>query len=166
MSNLVYSIMARVRAFVFDVDGVMTDGRLLITDEGKLLRTFHIRDGYALRKAVERGYPVVIVSGGKSEGVVRRLNQLGITDIFMDAQEKESVLLNWLNARGISGDQLVYMGDDMLDIPAMNHAALRACPSDAVQEVKNISNYISSLPGGAGCVRELIESILKVQNQW
>lgn len=166
MSNLVYSIMARVRAFVFDVDGVMTDGRLLITDEGKLLRTFHIRDGYALRKAVERGYPVVIVSGGKSEGVVKRLNQLGITDIFMDAQEKESVLLNWLNARGISGDQLVYMGDDMLDIPAMNHAALRACPSDAVQEVKNISNYISSLPGGAGCVRELIESILKVQNQW
>lgn len=166
MSNLVYSIMARVRAFVFDVDGVMTDGRLLITDEGKLLRTFHIRDGYALRKAVERGYPVAIVSGGKSEGVVKRLNQLGITDIFMDAQEKESVLLNWLNARGISGDQLVYMGDDMLDIPAMNHAALRACPSDAVQEVKNISNYISSLPGGAGCVRELIESILKVQNQW
>lgn len=166
MSNLVYSIMARVRVFVFDVDGVMTDGRLLITDEGKLLRTFHIRDGYALRKAVERGYPVVIVSGGKSEGVVKRLNQLGITDIFMDAQEKESVLLNWLNARGISGDQLVYMGDDMLDIPAMNHAALRACPSDAVQEVKNISNYISSLPGGAGCVRELIESILKVQNQW
>lgn len=166
MSNLVYSIMARVRVFVFDVDGVMTDGRLLITDEGKLLRTFHIRDGYALRKAVERGYPVAIVSGGKSEGVVKRLNQLGITDIFMDAQEKESVLLNWLNARGISGDQLVYMGDDMLDIPAMNHAALRACPSDAVQEVKNISNYISSLPGGAGCVRELIESILKVQNQW
>lgn len=166
MSAPIYSLLQQVNAFVFDVDGVMTDGRLLITEEGHLLRTFHIRDGYALRRIVESGYAVAVVSGGKSEGVIKRLRQLGVSDVYMNAQEKESIVLDWMKLRGIESRQLAYMGDDLLDIPAMKHAAIKACPADAVQEVKSISNYISPLNGGEACVRELIELVLKVQNRW
>jgi len=166
MSLPIHSLFPQIRAFVFDVDGVMTDGTLLITDDGKLLRTFHIRDGYALRKTVDAGYAIAVVSGGHSEGVVKRLQQLGIQDIFMDVQEKENTVLDWMKQRQISTSGLAYMGDDLLDIPAMNHAALKACPADAVREVQAIANYISPLKGGAACVRDIIELVLKVQNRW
>lgn len=166
MSVPIYSLLQQINAFVFDVDGVMTDGRLLITEEGHLLRTFHIRDGYALRRIVESGYAVAVVSGGQSEGVIKRLRQLGVSDIYMNAQEKEPTILDWMKQRGVESRQLAYMGDDLLDIPAMKHAAIKACPADAVQEVKSIANYISPLNGGDACVRELIELVLKVQNRW
>jgi 3-deoxy-D-manno-octulosonate 8-phosphate phosphatase (KDO 8-P phosphatase) len=166
MSAPVYSLLKEIRAFVFDVDGVMTDGSLLITEEGNLLRTFHIRDGYALRRLILSGYHLAVISGGRSAGVIKRLQDLGVSDIFMDAQEKEDVLQNWMKRKDIRGSGLAYMGDDLLDIPAMNLAALKACPADAVSEIKNIANYISPVKGGAGCVRDLIELVLKVQNQW
>lgn len=166
MSLPIHSILNDIKAFVFDVDGVMTDGTLLITEEGKLLRTFHIRDGYALRRAIQAGYSMAVVSGGQSEGVIKRLKQLGLTDIYMDAQEKESVLLDWMKWRGIHSNNLAYMGDDVLDVSAMKHAALKACPADAVQEILSIANYISPVKGGQACVRDLIELVLKVQNQW
>jgi len=166
MSTPLYAAIKKISAFVFDIDGVMTDGSLLITDEGKLLRTFHIRDGYALRRIIPTGFHLAVISGGRSDGVVKRLLDLGVSDIFMDAQDKETVLLEWMRINGIPASNLAYMGDDLLDIPAMQHAALKACPADAAQEVKTIANYISPLNGGKGCVRDLIELVLKVQNQW
>jgi 3-deoxy-D-manno-octulosonate 8-phosphate phosphatase (KDO 8-P phosphatase) len=166
MSAPIYSLLKEIKAFVFDIDGVMTDGTLLITEDGNLLRTLHIRDGYALRRLILSGYHLAVISGGRSAGVVKRLQDLGVTDIFMDAQEKEGVLQDWMLRHGILASSLAYMGDDLLDIPAMNLAALKACPSDAVTEIKNLANYISPVKGGAGCVRDLIELVLKVQNQW
>lgn len=166
MPSSIFPLLHRITAFIFDVDGVMTDGRLLLTEDGRSLRTFHIRDGYAIRKAIREGYSLAVISGGRSEGITHRLKELGLTDIFLDAQEKEPVLLKWLKDKGIQPDALAYMGDDILDLESMKHAALRACPADAAVEVKSIANYISPRQGGDACVRDLIELVLKVQNRW
>lgn len=166
MPSSIFPLLHRITAFVFDVDGVMTDGRLLLTEDGRSLRTFHIRDGYALRKAIREGYRLAVISGGRSEGITHRLKELGLTDIFLDAQDKEPVLLAWMKDKGIGQDALAYMGDDILDLESMKHAVLRACPADAAIEVKSIANYISPRPGGDACVRDLIELVLKVQNRW
>jgi len=161
MPDTLLPLLHRIKSFVFD--GVMTDGSLLLTEDGHSLRTFHIRDGYAIRKALQEGYCLAVISGGRSEGIRHRLQGLGVTDLFLDAQEKEPVLRQWMADRSIEPDALAYMGDDILDLGAMAHAALRACPCDAVPEVKAIANYISPRPGGKACV---IELVLKVQNRW
>lgn len=166
MPSSIFPLLHRIKAFVFDVDGVMTDGRLLLTEDGRSLRTFHIRDGYAIRKAIREGYGLAVISGGRSQGITLRLQELGLTDIFLDAQEKEPVLLKWLKDKSIKTDTLAYMGDDVLDLDSMKHAVLRACPADAAVEVKSIANYISPRQGGDACVRDLIELVLKVQKRW
>lgn len=166
MPSSIFPLLHRITAFIFDVDGVMTDGRLLLTEDGRSLRTFHIRDGYAIRKAIREGYSLAVISGGRSEGISHRLKELGLTDIFLDVQEKEPVLLKWLKDKGIQPDALAYMGDDILDLGCMKLSALRACPADAAVEVKSIANYISPRSGGDACVRDLIELVLKVQNRW
>ncbi len=155
-----------IKAFVFDVDGVMTNGSLLLTEDGHYLRSFHIRDGYALHKAVSLGYKIAVISGGKSEGVEKRLRGLGLKDVFMGQNEKAPVLKKWMLYEKISSAELAYMGDDILDIEAMQSASIMACPADAVSEVKSISNYISPINGGEGCVRDLIQLVLKAQDHW
>ena len=161
-----YTIARSIKAFVFDVDGVMTSGALLLTDEGNYLRSFHIRDGYAIRKAIEAGFKIAVISGGIAEGVEKRLRHLGVEDIYMNTNEKEAVLVRWMHTHHISSDQLAYMGDDILDMSSMNHAVLKACPKDAIHEIKSIANYFSSRTGGDACVRELIELVMKIQNRW
>jgi len=158
--------LSKIKAFAFDVDGVMTDGSLLLSEEGKYLRIFNIRDGYAIRKAVNEGFKIVVISGGKSEGVERRLRDLGVMDIYLGIDEKTPVLLKWLKSNSVELDDLAYMGDDILDLEAMQYANLKACPADAVPEVKSRANYISPLSGGKGCVRDLIEIVLKAQGRW
>ena len=162
----IYALANNIKAFAFDVDGVMTSGALLLTDEGKYLRTFHIRDGYAIRKAIDEGFKIVVISGGIAEGVEKRLKHLGIKDVYMNTNEKEPTLLQWMVDHGITNNQLAYMGDDILDISGMNHASIKACPADAVFEVKSIANFFSLKNGGDGCVRDLIELVLKVQSKW
>ena len=166
MADTLFPLLHRINSFVFDVDGVMTDGSLLLTEDGHSLRTFHIRDGYAIRRVIQQEYNLAVISGGRSEGIRHRLRDLGVKDLFLDAQEKEPVLLKWMANRNIEPQSLAYMGDDILDLDAMAHSALRACPNDAVSEVKAIANYISPRPGGKACVRDLIELVLKVQNRW
>ena len=158
--------LIKIKAFAFDVDGVMTDGSLLLTEDGKYLRSFNIRDGYAIRKAISAGYKIVIISGGKSEGVEKRLRDLGVMDIYLGIEEKTPILLKWLKSNEVNLEELAYMGDDILDLEAMQFANLKSCPSDAVPEVKSIVNYISPLAGGKGCVRDLIELVLKAQDRW
>jgi 3-deoxy-D-manno-octulosonate 8-phosphate phosphatase (KDO 8-P phosphatase) len=158
--------LSKIKAFAFDVDGVMTDGSLILSEEGKYLRTFNIRDGYAIRKAILQGYKIVVISGGKSEGVERRLRDLGVMDIYLGIDEKTPTLLKWLKANAVELEALAYMGDDILDLEAMQYANLKACPADAVPEVKSIVNYISPIAGGKGCVRDLIEIVLKAQDKW
>ncbi|TCK64854.1 3-deoxy-D-manno-octulosonate 8-phosphate phosphatase (KDO 8-P phosphatase) [Winogradskyella wandonensis] len=155
-----------ITTFIFDVDGVLTDGTVTVTTDGEMLRTMNIKDGYALKTAVDRGYNVCIISGGSNEGVRKRLEGLGITDIYLGAQNKIEQLEDYFNKKNIKYSQTLYMGDDIPDYPVMKLAVLPCCPQDAVPEIKNISKYISHKNGGKGAARDVIEQVLKVQGQW
>ncbi len=155
-----------IRAFVFDVDGVLTDGTVHVTESGEQLRSFNIKDGYALQLAVKRGYPVAVISGARSEGVRLRLRGLGITHIYLAIENKTETFQAFIREHELHPDQIVYMGDDIPDLPVMKLAGLPVCPADAADDIKAISGYISPRSGGQGCARDIIEKVLKVQNRW
>ncbi|MGO3262742.1 KdsC family phosphatase [Mesonia sp.] len=159
-------ILNDITTFVFDVDGVLTDGTVHVSSEGELLRSMNIKDGYALKKAVKSGYTVCIISGGKNEAVRKRLNGLGITDIYLGVEDKVECLEKLFDSHGIKAENVAYMGDDIPDLYPMRLIGLPTCPQDAVPEVKAISKYISHKNGGKGCGRDLIEQVLKVQGKW
>lgn len=158
--------LQNITTFVFDVDGVFTDGSLLITSTGEMLRKMNVKDGYALKTALAKGYNVCIISGGTNEGVRERLSALGVTDIYLGAHQKENPFKEFLQTKQIKPEEILYMGDDLPDIPIMKLVGLATCPQDAVQEVKAISKYISHKNGGEGCVRDVIEQVLKVRSDW
>ncbi|SHH68652.1 KdsC family phosphatase [Winogradskyella jejuensis] len=155
-----------ITTFIFDVDGVLTDGTVTVTTEGEMLRTMSIKDGFALKTAVDMGYNVCIISGGSNEGVRKRLNGLGIKDIYLGAHNKIEQLEDYFNKKGIADSQALYMGDDIPDYPVMKLVALPCCPQDAVPEIKAVSKYISHKNGGQGAARDVIEQVLKVQGKW
>lgn len=158
--------LKNISTFVFDVDGVFTDGSLLITTDGEMLRKMSVKDGYALKTALQKGYNVCIITGGTNEGVHKRLKGLGVTDIYMGAHHKSEPLTEYLGQNTISPENVLYMGDDLPDIPPMKMVGLPTCPQDAVPEVKAISKYISHKNGGDACVRDVIEQVLKVRGDW
>ncbi|UII79806.1 HAD family hydrolase [Flagellimonas sp. CMM7] len=155
-----------ITTFVFDVDGVFTDGSILITTQGEMLRKMNVKDGYALKTALQKGYNVCIISGGTNEGVKERLKGLGVTDIYLGAHHKQDPLEEYLNINNIDSKNVLYMGDDLPDIPPMKRVALATAPQNAVAEVKAISDYVSHKNGGEGCVRDIIEQVLKVRGDW
>ena len=165
MSELI-SLFQQVKAFVFDIDGVLTPGDVLVTEEGHQLRRVNIKDGYALQHAVKQGYPIAIISGGKSEGMRKRFEGLGIPYIFLGQQHKEAAFETFLNQTGLTAADIAYMGDDMPDLPLLKRVALPCCPQDAAIDIKECATYISPIAGGQGCVRELIERVMKIQNTW
>ncbi len=156
----------QITTFVFDVDGVLTDGSLLIFDDGQMIRKMNVKDGYALQLALKRGYKVVIISGGTSEAVRERLNKLGITDVFLKVHNKKDILTEYIMQHHLSWNEVLFMGDDIPDYIVMQMVGLSCAPADAVSEILRISNYISSVNGGAGCVRDVIEKVLKLNNDW
>lgn len=155
-----------ITTFVFDVDGVFTDGTVLVTTGGELLRRMSVKDGFALKTAVKKGYNVCIITGGTNEGVKARLKALGVTTFYMGAHNKAEPLGEYLDVYGISSENVLYMGDDLPDMAPMQKIALPTCPQNAVQEVKAICKYISHKNGGDGCVRDVIEQVLKVRGDW
>ena len=155
-----------ITTFVFDVDGVLTDGTIQISTQGELLRTMNMKDGYALKAAHQAGYTVCIISGGKNEGVRSRLRGLGLTDIYLGIQDKVEQMDEFFDIYSIKPEQVLYMGDDIPDYYAMQQIGLPCCPQDAVAELKNISKYVSHKKGGKGCVRDVIEQVMKVQGKW
>ena len=155
-----------ITTFIFDVDGVLTDGTITVTTSGEMLRKMNIKDGFALKTAVDAGYNICVISGGSNEGVRSRLKGLGITDIYLGASNKIEQLDEYLDIYNINPEQVLYMGDDIPDYPAMKMAGLPCCPQDAVPEIKAISKYISHRNGGKGAVRDVIEQVLKVQGKW
>jgi len=159
-------IMPQIDTFIFDVDGVLTDGNIIIFPNGELIRQMNTKDGYALKTAVDLGYNVCIISGGTNEAVKSRLRGLGITDIYLGAHHKVEQLDEYLDIHDINPENVLYMGDDIPDYPVMQMVGLAACPKDAVPEIQSISNYISQRKGGKGCVRDVIEQVLKVQDKW
>lgn len=158
--------LAQITTFVFDVDGVLTDGSIQISTDGELLRTMNIKDGYAMKYAREQGYTICVISGGKNEGVRQRLRGLGITDIYLGCPDKVEQMEEFFDIYDISHNEVLYMGDDLPDLYAMKKTGLPCCPQDAVAEIKEISKYISHKKGGKGCVRDVIEQVLKVQGKW
>ncbi|MET2985149.1 KdsC family phosphatase [Aureibaculum conchae] len=159
-------LMPQITTFIFDVDGVLTDGKVTIFPDGQLIRSMNIKDGYALKTAVENGYNVCIISGGTNEAVKSRLRGLGITNIYLGAHHKVDQLEEYLDIYNIKPENVLYMGDDIPDYPVMEMIGLPTCPKDAVQEIQNISLYISQKKGGNGCVRDVIEQVMKVQDKW
>lgn len=167
MNNQNYKkTLRQITTLIFDVDGVLTKGNLLVTSDGSLLRTMYVRDGYALKKAVDSGFNVCIISGGKNEGVRKRLEGLGITDIHLGIDDKVKVLKAYFEEHHIDPQNAAYMGDDIPDTYPMKLVGLPTCPQDAAPEVKILSTYISHCNGGEGCVRDLIEQVLKIQEKW
>jgi len=158
--------LQQITTFIFDVDGVLTDGIVTVTTSGELYRSMNIKDGYALKTAIERGYNICIISGGTNEGVRKRLEVLGITDIHLGAKSKTQLMFDYLKTNNISSDTVLYMGDDIPDLKPMQEVILPCCPKDAVLEIKNASKYVSHKTGGKGCVRDVIEQVLKAQGKW
>jgi 3-deoxy-D-manno-octulosonate 8-phosphate phosphatase (KDO 8-P phosphatase) len=158
--------LKQITTFVFDVDGVLTDGMVLVTTEGELLRKMNVQDGYAIKTAIQKGYRICIISGGTNDGVSKRLKGLGVEDVFLGAHDKEAIFGQYLQHHGIDAEHVLYMGDDIPDIPAMSKAGLPCAPQNAVPEVKATCNYISHKNGGEGCVRDVIEQVLKVRGDW
>ncbi|GAA4312058.1 3-deoxy-D-manno-octulosonate 8-phosphate phosphatase [Compostibacter hankyongensis] len=162
----VLELFRTVRTFAFDVDGVMTDGTLQLLENGALSRKMYIRDGYALQLAVKKGYRVVVISGGSAGSVRSRLESLGIKDIFLGVQDKASVLAGYVAEHELEWSSLLYMGDDVPDYTAMQMTGIPVCPADAAPEIKAICRYTSPFSGGKGCVRDVIEKVLKLHHHW
>ncbi len=158
--------LEHISTFIFDVDGVLTNGTIAVTTSGEMLRTMNIKDGYALKTAVNKGFHVCIISGGTNEGVRLRLEGLGITDVFLGAHNKIDQLNQYLEKHQLNIKNVLYMGDDLPDFPVMKLVGLPCCPQDAVPEIKAISKYVSHKNGGKGAVRDVIEQVLKVQGKW
>ncbi len=156
----------KIKCFVFDVDGVLTNGKLLIMPNGLMARSMDIKDGYALQLAIKKGYQVWIISGGNSDEVKDRLQKLGVSEVFMKVKDKLSLLKELVVLNKINLDQVMYMGDDMPDYEAMKAVGLAACPSDAAADIKAIATYNAIAKGGEGCAREVIEKTLKLNDHW
>lgn len=166
MAKSYKEIMNDITTFVFDIDGVLTDSSVHITPTGEMLRIMNIRDGFAMKAAIESGYQVCIISGGSNEGVRIRLKNLGITDIYLGTPDKVESFHEYCDGHQINPEQVLYMGDDIPDYHVMKLVGLPTCPQDAVAEIKAISKYISHKNGGKGAVREVIEQVMKVQGKW
>jgi 3-deoxy-D-manno-octulosonate 8-phosphate phosphatase (KDO 8-P phosphatase) len=155
-----------ITTFVFDVDGVLTDGSLFVLPDGLMARRMNIKDGYALQLAVKKGYNVVIISGGNSPEVKERLVKLGITEVWMQVTDKLAVLEKFMQQHQLNRSDVLYMGDDIPDLQVMQAAGLPCCPADAAQEIKEKATYISHLKGGDGCARDVIEKVMKLRGNW
>lgn len=166
MSKSYKELMNDINTFIFDVDGVLTDGTVHVSQTGEMLREMNIRDGFAMKAAVESNYHVCIISGGSNEGVRIRLRNLGINDIYLGSPDKVETFKEYCDIYNIKPEQVLYMGDDIPDYHVMKLVGLPTCPQDASPEIKEISNYISHKNGGKGAVRDVIEQVMKVQDKW
>jgi len=158
--------LADITTFVLDVDGVLTDSSVYILENGVLMRKMNTRDGYAIKYAINQGYRFIVITGGKSQGVIKRLNNLGVKEIYSGVQDKLEVMDDLIETNQIDLSRAVYMGDDLPDYESMRLVHLAACPNNAAPEIRDICHYISPYKGGEGCVRDLIEKVLRVQKQW
>lgn len=162
----VYQKLKNIRCIIMDVDGVLTDNTIICAENGEMLRVMNVLDGYAIKVLLEQDFYLCVITGGGSVGVIRRLNHLGIRDIYDKTFNKLEVLKEYLQKNDILPEQVAYIGDDIPDISGMLHCGVRFCPADARPEVRAIAHYICKNKGGKGCVREIAEMILKLQNKW
>ncbi|MCB0706418.1 MAG: HAD-IIIA family hydrolase [Saprospiraceae bacterium] len=156
----------QISTFIFDIDGVWTNSQLLITEEGHLLRSMNTRDGYAAKKALAEDYRICVITGGNSLGVEKRMRALGVRDYYSGVHDKLDVYKNYVEGLQLNEEEILFMGDDLPDYPPMRRVGLPVCPADAAPEIKSICRYISPFNGGEGCVRDVIEKVLKLKDLW
>lgn len=161
-----YARLNAVTTFILDVDGVLTDGKLLITEEGKELRSMHTKDGLAIRWASDCGYRILVISGGNSEGVVKRMQKLGAERVYMNCKDKLVLAQKLGKELGFGLNECLVMGDDLADLALMKAAGVAVAPADAAHEILEIAHFISSFKGGEGCVREYIEKVMRLHDKW
>lgn len=162
----VLPVFKKIKAFVLDVDGVLTDSSVLVLNDGQMARRMNIKDGYALQLAIKKGYKVLVISGGTSDAVMMRLNKLGVMNVHLDVWDKKTILIEFVEKHELRWEEVLYMGDDIPDLQVMQMAGLACCPADAVPEIRQLSHYVSPIAGGEGCVRDVIEKVLKLNDHW
>jgi 3-deoxy-D-manno-octulosonate 8-phosphate phosphatase (KDO 8-P phosphatase) len=165
MTNFKEDLM-QVKAFAFDVDGVLSSDTIAMHPMGEPMRTANIKDGFAIQKAIKLGYPIAIITGGNTEAVKTRYHNLGVEDIYMSSAHKMADFEIWLKKRALHAENVMYMGDDLPDFHVMQKVGVPVCPLDAVEEIKSLCKYISDRKGGKGCVRDVIEQVLRAQGKW
>jgi 3-deoxy-D-manno-octulosonate 8-phosphate phosphatase (KDO 8-P phosphatase) len=158
--------LTRVEAFIFDVDGVFTDGGIVPLPDGDFLRTYYARDGYAVTYARSEDYPIYIITGGRGDIIRLRFEKLRVTDFFANVGDKSAALRELAERDGLNLENVVYMGDDIPDLGPLGMVGIPVCPADACHEVVEASDYVSQYPGGRGCVRDIIEQTLRAQGRW
>jgi 3-deoxy-D-manno-octulosonate 8-phosphate phosphatase (KDO 8-P phosphatase) len=159
-------LLNEVKAFVFDVDGVMTDGSVLLMPDGEMIRKLNMRDGFAIQLAIRTGFRVAVITGTSSPALRRNLYTLGITDVYMSSRDKKDSFDEFLLTHEVAPSQILIMGNDLPDYEVMNLCELRTCPADAATEIRSLCQYVSPRKGGDGCVRDVIEQVLKAQGKW
>jgi len=157
--------LTNVKAFIFDVDGVFS-GNIYLSSSGEQWRSMNIKDGYAVQLAIKKGFPIAIITGGLCKGIQLRFEGLGVKDIFLGSSNKEEAFQKFIEKYNLNTENIMYMGDDLPDYEVMKKVGLPVCPSDAAQEIIEISCYVSSFKGGEGCVRDVIEQVLRAQGKW
>ena len=158
--------LSKIRAVVFDLDGVLSSETIALSEDGTPLRTVNIKDGYAIQLAVKTGLRVAIISGCKIEAVRKRYEGLGMEDIYLGAAVKIKVYDDFIAKYGLADDEVVFMGDDIPDLEVMRRVGCAVCPKDACPEVKTVSCYVSDCRGGQGCGRDVLEQVLRAQGKW
>ncbi|HEX7754617.1 MAG TPA: HAD family hydrolase [Niabella sp.] len=156
----------KVRVFMFDIDGVLTNGDILVLESGEMARTMNTKDGYALQLAVKHGYKIIIISGSAPSATQLRLNRLGIEEVHFKIMDKKVFVAQLLEKQQIDPQEVLFMGDDLPDLPVFDLVSLSCCPADAAGDVQRAAQFISVFPGGRGCVREVIEKVLRANDQW
>ena len=155
-----------IKTFLFDVDGVLTNGSVLIMENGEVVRNMNSKDAYALQLAVKKGYRIAIITGGNSQAVKKAIQGLGIEDVFLAQSDKLQCYKDYINEHDLKEEEIVFMGDDLPDYEVMKRVGIAACPNNAAHEIKQISLYISNRNGGEACVRDIIEQVMRCQDTW
>ncbi|MDR1847605.1 MAG: 3-deoxy-D-manno-octulosonate 8-phosphate phosphatase [Bacteroidales bacterium] len=156
----------KIRAFVFDYDGVLSDGTIWVANENHLVRSGNVKDGYAMQYALKKGYLIAVISGGAGESIASRMKMLGIKDVFLGSHRKKDIFLKYIRDNGLAAEEVLFMGDDIPDYDVMLEAGVATCPSDAAEEIKQTADYISDRQGGSGCVRDVIEQVMRLHGKW
>ena len=163
---MIYSEFKEIKCVVLDVDGVLTNGNLMVTEQGDQLRTFNVKDGYAIQYAIKQGLKIFVITGAKSEGVKKRFEGLGVQETFLGISDKWTILQELMTKYNLTTQDIMFIGDDMPDYYCMQRVRIAIAPLDAVDDIKNISHYVSKFKGGEGVVREILEKILRLQGKW
>lgn len=155
-----------IKTFIFDIDGVLTDGKVMFTENGEVVRNMSSKDGYALQLASKKGYTIIVISGSSSEPIRQAMLRIGASEVYLRQHDKLACYKDYINTHDLNEEEILYMGDDLPDYEVMSRVGIACCPNDAAQEIRNICIYISGRNGGEGCVRDVIEQVMKAQGTW